>query len=448
MDAADDSHWQALSQNDRTAVFVLNRRRRLLVANRAWEELTGQPAAAARGLTCTRRASDHPLTPLLRTLAPPAEVLHGQSARVQRPAPGAAAGPPWWEIEFTPLTLDGHLILILGRIDVRRPNSAGAARPLSEARAVVRHQAAQHYRLDQATPQDLESARAFALARLAAQSRVPVGLVGGPGTGKQWLARAIHHAGGVRDLPFIALDCAHLPADALRGVLFGPLGIDRPEWLGTLYLRDPAALPRELQADLAAHLVGAAGSGVRLMAGFLGDPTAEVRSGRLNVTLYTGLNVLTITLPPLRERLADLPGLVEMMLRRAAPVLGRTIAGLSPDALECLCSYPWPGNLRELYATLLRAGMRAAGEQIEATDLPLAVRQARTAADLPPRPAGEMLPLDTVLEEVERRMIRLALERANGNQSRAAELLSVWRPRLLRRIKALGLDDKPASGGA
>jgi transcriptional regulator with PAS, ATPase and Fis domain len=433
--------WHHLIPDTGEPVFVLNRRRRLLFANRAWEALTGQTAAAARGLTCTRRASDHPLAPLLRTLSPPAEVLHGHAARVQRPQPGAAGGPPWWEIDFAPLALDGQLIVILGRIAASPPGAAVAAQPLSEARAAIRSHAAQHYGLDQPAPADLESARAFALARLAARNRVPVGLVGPPGAGKHWLARAIHHASDVRHLPFIALDCAHLPPDALRGVLFGPLGIDRPDRLGTLYLREPDALPRELQSDLSAHLVESGRTRVRLMAGFTGDPAAAMRAGRLLETLYTGLNVLTIVLPPLRERPADLPQLVETMLRRAAPVIGRTPSGLTPDAWECARAYPWPGNLRELYVTLLRAGARAAGEQIDAADLPLAVRQARAAADVPPpRPADSLPALDTLLEAVERRMIRLALERAGGNQSKAAELLSVWRPRLIRRIKALGLD--------
>jgi DNA-binding NtrC family response regulator len=374
-------------------------------------------------------------------------VFQGQCVRVQRPAPGASAGPPWWEIEFTPLALDDQLIVILGRIEVRQPGAAGAARPLSEVYATLRSRAAQHSSFDQPAPTDLETARAFALARLASQNRVPVGLVGEPGTGKRWLARTIHHASNLRELPFIALDCARLPPDALRGVLFGPLGLDRPHRLGTLYLREPAALPRDLQADVAAHLVGAAGTGVRLTAGFTRDPAADARSGRLLETLYTGLNVLTIPLPPLRERPAELPRLVETMLRRAAPVLGRTLAGLTADAWECVRAYNWPGNLRELYATLLRSGGRATGEHIDAGDLPLAVRQARTAAEMPPRPPSALPPLDQVLEEVEKRLIRLALERAQGNQSRAAEMLSVWRPRLLRRIKALGLDH-PGEPGA
>jgi DNA-binding NtrC family response regulator len=353
--------------------------------------------------------------------------------------PGAKGGPPWWEVEFAPLVLDGQLLIIHGRIQASQPGDAGAARRLSEARANLRALAARHYNLDQPVPADVEMARVLAQARLAAQGRVAVGLVGEPGTGKHWLARAIHHASPVRALPFLPLDCAHLPPEAVSSVLFGPIGIGRPEALGTLYLREPAALSPELQSDLAAHLAGVGRSGVRLMSGFTGDPTADLRGGRLLDALYAGLNILTITLPPLRQRSADLPYWVETLLRRAASVEERTIAGLTPDAWECVRAYPWPGNLRELSAALLRACTRARGDRIDTADLPLVVRQARDAAA--PLPQAGMPRLDTVLEEVEKRMIRLALERAQGNQSKAAELLGVWRPRLLRRIKALGLDN-------
>src|SRR5262249_62128878 len=106
--------------------------------------------------------------------------------------------------------------------------------------------------------------------------------------------------------------------------------------------------------------------------------------GRLLEALCAGRNVLTIALPPLRDRLADLPRLVEVLLRRAGPVLGRTVTGLSPEAWDYMRAYGWPGNVRELYATLLKAGAHASGDKIDAPDLPLAGRQARAAADAPP----------------------------------------------------------------
>jgi transcriptional regulator with PAS, ATPase and Fis domain len=441
---ANDFRWQEFFQHSREPVFVLSRRRRLLFVNDAWETLTGQSAADARGLTCTRRSSDRPLAALARILCPPMEVMRGRSARVVRSPPGAKAGPPWWEIEFLPLADDTGVIGVVGKI-----TASGSAAPsptptprMAETWACARAQAADHFRLD-ALDADRQPTLA-AQCRLAGGSGCPVYLIGETGSGKRWLARAIHHASDRRGLPFVALDCAHLPPAALRSVLFSPLGPDRPEILGTLYLLEPAALPRELQAELADRLSDDGEPAPRVIAGSteVEDPKRPVFLGTMLPELYDALAVLLVPLPPLRARKEELPRLIDLMLKRAAPALGKTIVGLTAEAWECVRAYHWPGNLRELYATVLRSGRRAGKEQIDAADLPLAVRQAKAAADAPaPRPPAELPPLDKVLEEVERRMIRLALDRAGGNQSKAADLLGVWRPRLIRRIKALGLDE-------
>jgi DNA-binding NtrC family response regulator len=367
--------------------------------------------------------------------------MQGRSARVLRPPPGAATGPPWWEVEFLPLADETGVIGILGKITAGGPIAAGVAPPMTEAWAAVRAQAADHFRLDA-----LDASRQptlVAQARLAAASRCPVYLVGERGTGKRWLARAIHHASDLGQLSFVALDCAHLPARALRDMLFGPTGLDRPAWLGTLYLNEPAALPREIQAELAERLANETDHGPRMIAGSAeaDDPKRPVFLGQMLPELFDALAVLMVPLPPLRAQKDDLPRLVEEMLRRAGPAVGKTVTGLTADAWECVRAYHWPGNLRELYATLLGAGRRTSRDQIDSSDLPLAVQQAKAAAEAPAAKSPPQLPpLDTVLEEVERRMIRLALAQSGGNQSKAAELLAVWRPRLIRRIKALGLE--------
>jgi transcriptional regulator with PAS, ATPase and Fis domain len=434
MAATDDFRWQALFRHTTEAVFVLNRRRRLLFANRAWEALAGQPLADARGLVCSRRESDHPLASVAFTLCPPPGVLHGHSGRVQRPVPGSTSGPPWWEIEFLPLSDADGVIAVVGKITASAPTpSPPSTQPLSESLAVVRTQAADHYRPD--ALDDAGLATVAAQARLAAGSRCPVYVVGEPGTGKHWLARAIHHASDRRGLPFVALDCAHLPAAALRPV------VERSDGVGTLYLREPAALPRELQADLARRLGDDAGPRVIAGSTAADDPKRPVFLGQMLPEFYDALAVLIVPLPPLRVRKDDLPRLVDVMLRRAGPIDDKAIVGLTPAAWECVRAYSWPGNLRELYATLAQAGRRAAKDQIDVADLPLAVQQAKAAAEAPAAaPPAELPPLDKVLEEVEKRMIRLALEQAGGNKSKAAELLGIWRPRLLGRIKALGLD--------
>jgi transcriptional regulator with PAS, ATPase and Fis domain len=432
---ADEFRWQALFQHSRDAVFVLSRRRRLLFVNRAWEALTGHPAATARGLTCARRLTGGPLADLAQRLYPPAEVMEGRSARAVRPPPGADAGPPWWEIEYLPLTDESGVIAVIGKVSPACPSAVPAAPNVPAQWAAIRAQAAEHFRLDM-----IDAERQPTLAaqvRLAAASRCPVYIVGKPGTGKHWLARAIHHASDRRHAPFATLDCADLPPAALRGVI-------QSATLGTVYLHEPAALPRELQAEVASRLADDGDAGPRIIAGSTAadDPKQPVFLGQMLPELYESLAVLVIPLPPLRARKDELPRLVDRMLKRVSAALGKQVEGLAADAWECVRAYGWPGNLRELYSTLLRAAARAANLEIMAADLPLAVRQTKVAAETPPPAQMKLPPLDTVLAEVERRMIRLALLQADGNQSKAAELLAVWRPRLIRRIKALGLDQK------
>jgi len=149
--------------------------------------------------------------------------------------------------------------------------------------------------------------------------------------------------------------------------------------------------------------------------------------------LYGRLTALTVQVPAVADRLPDLPRLLDDLLPRAAETAEAGVRAVSDAALACLRQHRWPGNLAELYQTLVQACGRAKGEEIEADDLPFYLRGA-------PAPPAAPLPLDDILAKVERRLIELALRLANGNKSRTAELLSIWRPRLIRRLEQLDLD--------
>jgi DNA-binding NtrC family response regulator len=363
--------------------------------------------------------------------------------------PPAAGGPPWWHVEFFPLMGDEGVLGILGRIQSDAVPPPPKAPRVPEAWAALREQTARRFDFDLWASELPAMHCVVAQARLAAQSRCPVRIVGEAGTGKQWLARTIHFQGVTAAAPFVALDCARLPPAALAGVLSGPLGLDRPAGAGTLYLREPSALEHDWQHRLADHLADAGDRGPRLIAGVRADPAAEVRAGRLLDRLGAAFGVVAITLPPLRERAADLPLLVERMLPRVSAALEQPVTGLTPDAHDCLRAYRWPGNLRELFTTLLGAGGRAADGRIDAAHLPLPLLQAGLGEGPPAKAAPRLPALDALLEEVEKRMIQLALAKTGGHQTKAAELLAVWRPRLSRRIKALGLGgDEPDAEGA
>jgi DNA-binding NtrC family response regulator len=226
-------------------------------------------------------------------------------------------------------------------------------------------------------------------------------------------------------------------------MLFGQVGLVAGSTVGALFLRDIDKLARELQDRLNDWLDGGAGVRPRLIASCCADPAEAVRSGRLLESLYCALGTLVISVPALRERLADLPALASRMLQRLQSDPGVKPPTLAPGAIEVLSAYLWPGNLRALFAVLQRAQGSVGGERVNVQDLPLALRLAAGLERAPstPRPVS----LDALLEQVERRLISLALRRAGGNKSRAAEYLTIWRARLLRRMEALGLNDPPNS---
>jgi transcriptional regulator with AAA-type ATPase domain len=436
-----DLRWRSWAPFQRASepIFVLNRYRRIVFVNRAWEQLTGLPLAEARQITCRprRHASDVWEELLGQLLRPPDEVLDGEPGHTRKMVPRFDPARRAWDIDFLPFRSDDGLLLILGRITTSAALAAAGPVALPESTLALRDLVLRRHALA-ALASDLPAMRRVSdQVRLAARVRVPVLLVGDRGTGKQWVARTIHALGGNPRRPFVALDCACLPPAALAGVLFGEGEYAEIRDIGTLYLREPSRLPRELQQRLATVLASAEEQrGPRILAALTLSPDDEVRAGRLLDELASRLGTLTIALPLLRERLEDVPRLVEGLLERAAAAADRPVTALTPAAWELLRAYSWPGNITELYAVLVGACGRAAGERIDASDLPLFLRlgSARPAVDRP-------LVLKELLEVAERRLIELALRRAGGNKSRAAELLAVWRPLLLRRMSALGVAD-------
>jgi transcriptional regulator with AAA-type ATPase domain len=439
---ADDFRWQAFFQRSTDPLFVLNRRRRVLFVNRAWEALAGLSAAAARGLACRRRQPVAPGEPLEDVLAhalcPPSEVLRGATATTRRllPASPHTGGlPRWWDVEFVPLREGDAVFGILGRVTPLPADPAPDAAPLPEPLVALRAHAAARFSMELLSSEVPAMRRLAEQVRLAASVTAPVLLVGEAGSGKETAARVIHCQSARREQAFVALDCARLPAAAVADLLFRPETEAHRRAVGTVYLRDPQRLPPELQRDLVAFLT--ADVAPRVLAGICNP--SEQTTQRLLPELWCALSILVLRVPPLRERRAELPLLVERFLLRAAPQAEAPAAGLTPAAWDLLRAYPWPGNLSELYAALVSGGAAAGAGPIDAAHLPGELRRTERGADEPAREADRPLPLDQLLEETERRLIRLALKRARGKKGKAAELLGVWRPRLLRRMIALGL---------
>jgi hypothetical protein len=432
--------WQAFFRRSAEPVFVLDRHRRLLFVNDAWEALTGTPASEAHHLVCRRprpaAPGDPPQKALEHALTPPPEALAGAGAHVRRMLPRPGAAPRWWDVEFFPLRQQGEGggVLILGRITPVPADDGPTDSPLPERLVALRERAVRRDGLELLEGASPAARRLAAQVRLAAGTDSPVLLVGEPGAGKRTLARLIHYLGPRRERPFAALDCRRLPPAAAADCLLG----GTPGDPGAVYLHEPGRLPRDIQSRFCARPTG---GGPRLLAGCDGDPGEEVRAGRLLEDLYAELAVLTIHVPPLRERRDELPVLVQRLLARCDEDGETRVKGLTPEAWEVVRGHSWPGNLRELYGVLAAARRRAKGERIDAADLPAPLRLLRRLAETPGRPSEKPLPLDELLRKAERRLIELALRRTGGHKTRAAEILSIWRMRLSRRMQALGIDD-------
>jgi DNA-binding NtrC family response regulator len=438
--SADDFRWQAFFRRSHDALFVLDRVRRVRWVNRAWEALTGLSAVEARNLYCTQRrpAVPGPVAAVLaHVLCPPPEVHHGQPSRARRLFPGEPAGRQWWDVEFFPLRGERGLLGVIGRVTVAAAPETPATAALSEKLLGLRER--RRCGFAQLASHLPGMRQVVEQARLAAQTRVPVLLVGEPGSGKHWLARTIHDQGPNREQTFVALDCGGLPPEALAAVLFGDGTLGRGVPAGTVYLADAAALPRDLQERVCAWLQEP--TAPRIIAACGPDPAADVGAGRLLEELYCALGTLTIALPPLRDRLADLPDLVQALLARANEGGEAQVVGLTKEALDLVHAYRWPGNLRELDEALRSARRHVRGERIDVAHLPAPLRLAVRLQQTPDAAPEPPLPLDKLLEDAERRLILLALRRARGNRSKAAEILAIWRPRLLRRMEALGITE-------
>ena len=292
------------------------------------------------------------------------------------------------------------------------------------------------------------------LVRRVAPSEASVLIRGESGTGKELIAKAIHFASPRAAGPLIRINCAALPETLLESELFGhekgaftgALATRKGRFEladeGTLFLDEIGDLPLHLQAKLLRVLqereferVGASQSirvNVRILSATHRDLEALLKAGQFREDLYYRLNVVTILLSPLRERRQDLPLLIDHFLRVFAEKNGKRIRGFTHEARETLLRYDYPGNVRELENLVERAVVLTRDEVISKDDLPLMVQ--------PPEAAEERGGnLTAAVEGMERQMIREALARSGGVQTRAAEMLGISERALRYKLKKYGL---------
>jgi two-component system response regulator AtoC len=283
-------------------------------------------------------------------------------------------------------------------------------------------------------------------------TRTPVLISGESGTGKELVARALHFRGTMASRPFVAVDCGSLVPTLIESELFGyekgaftgalrsKQGLLQSADSGTIFLDEVGELPLEMQAKLLRFLqekeVRPVGSNqkvkvdVRSMAATNRDLDTEYKKGTFRKDLYFRLNVVTISLPPLRERRSDIPILAAWFLDRLAPGRGVQVSG---TAMKAMLAYDWPGNVRELENCLERAV--ALGDQriIEVNDLPPAIANADD--HIQPTASQEFSARATDLEDIERATIERVFSQVKGDKALAGKMLGISRATLYRKLK-------------
>ncbi|MGE0789357.1 MAG: sigma-54-dependent transcriptional regulator [Sandaracinaceae bacterium] len=280
-------------------------------------------------------------------------------------------------------------------------------------------------------------------------------VTGESGTGKELVARAVHRRSQRAEGPFVAINCAAVPAQLLESELFGHVkgaftdarntrkGLFLEASSGTLFLDEIGEMPLEMQVKLLRALqervVRPVGGNeevpfdARVIAATNRDLEEEVREGRFREDLFYRINVVGIAVPPLRERPGDIPLLAQHFVERHASRFGKDVRGLAPEALEKLLAYEWPGNVRELENGMERAVALARNENVRADDLPERVRTFRP--EHLAVVADEVEQLISVAE-LERRYIFHVLKLVDGNKSQAARILGLDRRTLYRKLDA------------
>ncbi len=355
------------------------------------------------------------------------------------------------------LTKPVNLLELRRRVEVQLER-----RLLARETAELRERLDRYYSFAQIIGRSPAMQRVLERVKVVAPAPSTVLILGESGTGKELIANAIHHHSPRAAKRFVALNCGAIPGDILEAELFGHekgaftgahqrrIGKIELAHGGTLFLDEISELSPDLQVKLLRVLEQRVITRVggndeipvdfRLVAATNRDLEKEVREGRFRQDLYFRLKVVTVELPPLRERPEDIPLLVRHFVEHFNAELGRNVKRLAPNLLDALRAYPWPGNVRELKNVVENMVLFARGEELTLEDLPAEIRQpARLREAAQPAPW-----VPRKMEDLEREAILKTLEFTQGHRARAAELLGIGLRTLQRKLKEYNMQAFPS----
>lgn len=300
----------------------------------------------------------------------------------------------------------------------------------------------------------------FCRIRKVADLKTTILILGESGTGKELVARAIHSNGGRASKPFVAVNCGAIPENLLESELFGHVrgaftgatadkaGLFEQADGGTLFLDEIGEMPQALQVKLLRVLqeeeirrvgsITSTGVDVRVVSATSRDLESDIHAGRFREDLYFRLNVFCLRIPPLRERIEDIPFLVEHFLS-VFPRSNREVKPhIEPDAMRSLMAYSWPGNIRELENAVEHAAILCENGAISIDCLPLVIRCGQQ--EYPVSDNEEDLSIKKAEEAIERELIKKALARTGGNRTQAAKILEISHRSLLYKLKEYDIE--------
>lgn len=451
-----------------TPVALIGKDRKVLFFNQGCEKLTGWNADLVMGSICEYTTEGDPQTvrALLGSLCPPPQVFEGQFVEAPAFLPRQTGRPVARRVRHVPLLDEGGqvdcVLVIISKIE-NTPivTTASPTQRLHAELTSLRASLRQRYGISTVIAQSEAMLRVVQQVQLAIEGRAALVLEGEPGTGKEHIARVIHHERAraltqeneFRQEAFVPLDCARmLPIDLKRTLRRFFRAVDNedeeaaphpPQSVqpGTVYLQNVDAMPRDVQEFVVESwaTIGEE-SRLRMMASTSKHLDRLVESETLRKDFYYLISPLRIALPPLRNRPQDFELLAQALLERLNVGANVQREGFDEDVWTEFREYNWPGNLEELATVIQEATQACRGTLIGRDDLPFRFRMGRDAQSVGPALEPQPRPLEPYLERIEREQIEWALELAKFNKKKTAELLGLTRTKLYRRIEALGIE--------